>query len=333
MKAILFSDIHLGLSKDSPTFHKITLDFADWMVEEATKRGITELICGGDVFHHRKYIHLETNDVAWQFFDKLKDFNLRIITGNHDCFYLDNSFIHSMKLLTEWENITIYDNAPHYENIAGTTVGFMPWGTDVDEMQKCDVMFGHFEITGFQMGPAMICKKGMSATDLIKKSPLVISGHFHKPQTNEYKNGKIVYMGSPFQHNWGEKNQDKFIYELDFSDSTLTPIENTVSPKHLEIETKADVKKAAGNIIRVLTDDENSAIVKQLSDKVPLSMDVIVEDKEIKKAAETIKDFKGVDIKSGFEEVVDVLEGVTKDLKSKILATSIDYMEKAKQEI
>ena len=327
MKALLFSDIHLGLAKDSTIFHKISLDFADWLAEQATNRGITELICGGDIFHSRKYIHLMTNDVARLFFDKLKNFNLRIITGNHDCFNLDNSLIHSMALLREWKNISIYDK-PHYENIAGKTVGFIPWGTKVSEMLKCDVMFGHYEINGFQMGPASFCKEGMTATELLKKCPLIFSGHFHKPQKNEYKGGKIIYMGSPFQHNWGEKDQSKFIYEFDFKTLNLIDIENKVSPIHIEISDVSQLPLAEGNIVRVITDSKDSELLRKIICKKTITMDAIIEDKEIKKAAETIKDFKGVDIMSGFNEVLSAIEGPSKALKKKILAKVTDYKEK-----
>jgi len=326
VKAILFSDIHLGLSQDNPLFHQTTLDFASWMAAEATARGVDTLICGGDVFHSRKAIALSTIDVAYKFFEILKDFNVRIITGNHDCLYLDNSNVHSISLLKQWENISVYDE-PHYENIGGKMVGFIPWGTNVSEMLKCDVMFGHYEITGFQMGPAAFCKEGMTATDLLKKSPLIFSGHFHKPQKNTYKAGEIIYMGSPYQHNWGEKGQEKYIYELDFKTLELIDIENTESPKHVEISDAADIDLVDGNIVRIFADDKDSDLIELVKSKDTATVEAIVEDKQIKKAAETIADFKGVDFKSGFVEVTENIEGPSKTLKKKINAKVIDYLE------
>ena len=53
-----------------------------------------------------------------------------------------------------------------------------------------------------------------------------------------------------------------------------------------------------------------------------------MEDKAIQKATETIKDFKGVDILEGFEQVVEAIPSVPKDLKRKILKTAKDYHSK-----
>ncbi len=326
MKAILFSDIHLGLSRDSEHFYKTTLDFCDWMVSEAKSRNISTLICGGDVFHNRKAIFSPTLSVASEFFEKLVEFDVRIITGNHDCYYLDNSKVHSLALLKKWENIKIYDTLK-YETIDGHSVGFVPWGTTINEMQKCDIMFGHFSISGFHMNASRVCVDGMTVKDLLKKSALIFSGHFHKPQKQDYRSGTLVYMGSPFQHNWGEAGEDKFIYELDFETLKYTPILNTISPKHIEIKTKSDINLVDGNIIRVVAAKDDD-ILTLLSKKSPISSDIIIEDKILKLATKTIKDFKGVDIMDGFTEVVDTLE-VSKEIKTKILDRCKDLYQKA----
>lgn len=335
MRAILFSDIHLGLSKDSASFHKTTIDVAEWIKEEAEARGIDTLICGGDVFHNRKAVTLSTLEAAYKFFKILEDFKIKIITGNHDCFYLDKSDINSICLLKSWENIEIYDE-PHYENMGGKRVGFIPWGTEVKDMKKCDVMFGHYEITGFQMGPAMFCKHGMNATELLKKSPMVFSGHFHKPQVNDYKKGKIVYMGSPFQHNWGEANQDKYIYEFDFGSEDLEFIQNERSPEHITIKKDDDIDVLStltqNNIVKVITEDGSDldvkmkAIYSKYDDKPPMTF--LYEQDGIKKSAEAIDDFKTSDIVESFNEVIDTIEEIDDTLKDKIKAKCKDLYEK-----
>jgi DNA repair exonuclease SbcCD nuclease subunit len=327
VKAILFSDIHLGLSNDSPQFHEISINFAVWMAEQAKSRGIKTLICGGDVFHNRKAINLLTIEAATKFFNVLKDFDIRIITGNHDCFFLENSDVHSISMLKNWENISVYDS-PYYENFDGNVVGFIPWGTPVEKMQKCDIMFGHYEINGFQMGPKHFCEEGMTPAKLLSKCPLIFSGHFHKPQFNQYGTGNIIYMGSPYQHNWGEAGEDKYIYELDFKTKEYLKIENTISPKHITIKSKDEVKSAVGNIVRVLTDAEDSEVMKELAKVSILSVDTIIEDKEILKSAETIKDFKGVDPIEGAIEVADNIEGLTDVLKKKVISKMKDIYSK-----
>jgi DNA repair exonuclease SbcCD nuclease subunit len=319
VKAILFSDIHLGLANDSEHFHEIVINFAKWMAEQARSRNIKTLICGGDIFHNRKAINLLTIDAAFKFFNILDEFDVRIITGNHDCFFLENSDVHSISLLKKWKNISVYDT-PYYENFDGSIVGFIPWGTTVDSMQKCDIMFGHYEINGFQMGPKQFCEEGMTPANLLRKCPLIFSGHFHKPQINKYGTGDIIYMGSPFQHNWGEAGQEKYIYELDFETKEYEKIENTVSPKHVTVSTLDELNSAKGNIVRVVTDSAESDLMKQVSKVSTISLDSIILDKEIMKSAETIKDFKGVDPIEGSIEVANNIEGLTDELKKKVIS-------------
>lgn len=329
MKAILFSDVHIGLKNSSPEFHKIVLDFAKWMAKEANDRNIKTLIFGGDLFHNRKYVMLPSIQVAYEFFDILKDFEIHMITGNHDCFYLENSTINSLHLFKGWSNLHIYDS-PKYINFGSTKVGFIPWGIKPDEMEKCDVMFGHYDIVGYQMGTHSFCEHGIDPKFLLKKSPLIFSGHFHKPQSNSYKEGKIIYMGSPYQHDWGDAGQSKYIYEFDFDTKQYLSIENTISPKHIEITKKEDLKMSTGNIIRIVSDSPDSELMKEaskLNDAV--SLDVIVETKDIEKLKEIISDFKGVDIMDGIKEVVSKLEGVSKDMQKKIISKCKDYYEKS----
>lgn len=319
MKAILFSDLHLGLQSDSEKFHKISLDFAKWMANEARYRSIKTIICCGDVFHNRKSIGLATIKAAYEFFNTLKDFDIRIITGNHDCLYLENSEVHSISLLKNWKNISVYD-VPYYEIIDGHNVGFIPWGVTVNNMEKCDIMFGHYEITGFQMGPNAFCEDGMTATNLLKKSPTIFSGHFHKPQINKYKEGEIVYIGSPFQHNWGEAGQDKYIYELDFKTKNYEKITNTISPIHVEIKDKSDIDKAKGNIVRIISNPDDSEFIKAIDSVSTISVDVILNDSTLEKAAEIIKDFKGVDPIEGAEEICKTMEGMDDKTRKSVLS-------------
>lgn len=327
MKAILFSDLHLGLANDAPHFHDMSLKFAEWMSKEASSRGITTLICGGDVFHNRKSINLLTLDAASKFFDILKDFDIRIITGNHDCLYLENSDVHSISLLKKWPNISVYDT-PYYEIFDGTTVGFIPWGISPEKMQKCDIMIGHYEITGFQMGPKAFCEHGMTPAALLKKSPMIFSGHFHKPQLNKYNNGEIVYMGACFQHNWGDVGQDRYIYELDLKTKTYDKIINNISPKHIEITKQEDVKLAKGNIVRVITDSPTSDLLKSVSDIAPITLSSIIESKELLKSNETIKDFKATDPIEAAQEVANKIEGLSKDHNVKVIKKMKDILSK-----
>lgn len=308
-------------------FHKITLEFGEWMKSQAEELGITTLICCGDVFHNRKTIFNPTIKAATDFFDNLKDFDIRMITGNHDCYYLENSSVNSISMFRSWENITVYDS-PFYDSIDGKRVGFIPWGTTIEEIEKCDIMFGHFDIVGFQMG-AKFCDHGMDPEELIKRSPLVFSGHFHKPQVNVYKKGKIVYLGSPFQHDWGEAGQSKYIYDLDFSTSSYNLIENNISPKHIEVREEKDISLMEGNIVKIMSDSLDSELVKKASGLETLKSEVVIDkEKIISVNAESVEEFKAVDILESTKDFISNIEGTDEDMQSKIFKKFKDIYEK-----
>ena len=187
-----FTDIHLGIGQDSKNWHKTALDFAKWASEYYKENKIDEIIIPGDTFHNRSEISVETLTVAKEFFDYFKDFSaVYISTGNHDCYKKDSSDINSIKLLDGWNNIHVIDNDPlilntPYEN---KTVGIIPWGVDLQDFPKCDIMFAHLEINSFHIGPFKICEHGLSYKDLFKVSPYIISGHFHKRDHRKFEKG------------------------------------------------------------------------------------------------------------------------------------------------
>jgi DNA repair exonuclease SbcCD nuclease subunit len=78
----------------------------------------------------------------------------------------------------------------------------------------------------------------MESKDLFKKAPLIISGHFHKKDDRKYDKGRIVYLGSPYQHNFGDTGDSRGIYILDLKNKELEFIENNISPKHHKLSLK-----------------------------------------------------------------------------------------------
>ena len=61
-------------------------------------------------------------------------------------------------------------------------------GFDIEKLPESQYLFGHFEITTFKMNNYKICDKGVTPDDLLKKAPLVFSGHFHHENSRKYGN-------------------------------------------------------------------------------------------------------------------------------------------------
>jgi len=231
----VFSDIHIGLGQDSSTWHDIVLNFAKWVSKTYNKAGINDIIIPGDIFHNRSEISVNTLATANEFFDILKDFRIFISAGNHDCYYKDRSDVNSISLFGGWKNIVVVDKAPLLIQAGEKTISLIPWGTEIDDIPKADICFGHFEIQTFYMNSFKVCDHGIESSNLLKKSSFIISGHFHSKDERSYKNGKIVYVGSPYQQNFGDVDQVRGVYILDIESEKLEFIENKISPKHIKV--------------------------------------------------------------------------------------------------
>lgn len=262
-KIACISDIHLGVHQNSQEWHKYHLELAKWFRDSLTENSITDIIIAGDIFHNRHEVGVTTLHVAQEFFDILKPFNIVAITGNHDCYYRDNSKVNSIKVLQK-DNLTVYDTL-HVENCFNKKVAFCPWGTDLSDIPQCDVVVGHFEITNFKMANNHVCEDGWNSIDLLERCQKVITGHFHLRDERTYEDSKtILYLGSPLELDLGDRDTTKGYTILDLNNLTLKFIENTVSPKHVKIylsDLKAGKYKAAtlkgmikNNHIRLVVD-------------------------------------------------------------------------------
>jgi metallophosphoesterase superfamily enzyme len=59
-KIALFSDLHIGVHKNHPDWHKVSLQFGEWFVKDLTDRGIRDIVFCGDYFHTRHEIEQTT---------------------------------------------------------------------------------------------------------------------------------------------------------------------------------------------------------------------------------------------------------------------------------
>lgn len=321
-KVGICSDIHLGLHQASPMWHNIAIDFAHWFKDEMLSRGVKDIIIPGDVLHDRNEIPVPTLHYLPQFFEILKPFNIIITVGNHDCYYNNRSDVHSLLSLQGWDNITIIDQLTTFvaydKNIA-----FCPWHTAVSDIPESDIIFGHFDIQTFKMAGTRICDHGVNSQDLLKKAPLIITGHYHATQHRKYEHGEILYTGSPYEHNWGEANTPKGVYTLDLKNSELEFIENVISPKHKRIRlselvnvgrlTKGIKKEFEHNIIKFVIDidtpqAQTDALISKFSSLAPLEFTVEYENAPIYTIDEIKLEGLGVNVQDNIVQFVKTLE-------------------------
>jgi len=265
-KVALFSDLHLGIRGNSEEWHKIALDWADWIVADLSSKNIRDIFFLGDFFDNRSEISVQTLHVASEILDKFKDFNMIMIVGNHDAFYKNRSDVHSLGLMNGHKNITIVHKNLTIDEF-GKKMLFVPWNNELGGY-TFDYIFGHFEIQSFKMNNYKVCDKGMSVNELLNATKTVFSGHFHKRDSKSYNSGSIHYIGNTFPMDFSDVDDAKGYHILDIETGGLTFIENTVSPKFKKI--------VLSNIKQVKKEDIEGNIVK-------LVVDLEVDDKQLDK--------------------------------------------------
>lgn len=325
MKIGLFTDIHIGLEGNSEFFHIENIKLANWIKNEFSKQKVKDIFILGDVFHNRKQINLESLKNAYDFFAILQDFNIHILTGNHDCFYLDNSDVHSLSLLKGWKNISVYDSPTVLSNFG---ISMIPWGTLLEDIPEADYVFGHFEIAGFEM-QGTLCEKGLKGAELVKKAKRsVFSGHFHKPQIRNYGDKEVHYLGSPYQHNFGERDEDKYIYTLDLDTHDLESFTNTISPKHFYVkQDETNFGKFENQIIRPIitnpeTQEEFMTKLKSVAPSYIKDAEFIMEGDV--KLNETIEDFQMSVFSEDVKTFVGMMEVDSEEMRQKIIQQTIE---------
>jgi DNA repair exonuclease SbcCD nuclease subunit len=237
MKIAIISDTHAGARGDSSIFNEFFFKFWENVFFPYLKENNIQQVCHlGDVVDRRKFINYVTlNSWRKRFFDVLADNNIKmdVIVGNHDVTYKNTNEINSMQeLFDHYKNINVFIN-PVEREYDGTKVCLVPWinSSNYDltlqflNETKSEIVFGHFEISGFEMDRGNICHEGMDVK-LFEKFDTVLSGHFHHKSTQ----GNITYLGNQYEITWADYGDKRGFHVFDTETRELEFIEN---PYHI----------------------------------------------------------------------------------------------------
>lgn len=263
-KVCCISDIHIGVHRNMQSWHEITLEWSRWLAAELQNKNITDIIISGDFFHYRSEIAVNTLHIASDILDIWKEFNILILVGNHDAFFKNSSEVNSVAIFKGRDNVTIIDELTTIK-FGDKSLVFCPWGTTVNDIPKSDIVFGHFSIETFSETQYKTCDHGMRSQDLLKKSDLIITGHFHIRQQRDYKAGTILYLGNPYEMSFNDLNDQKGYYILDLITKKFDFYENNISPKHKKIRLSELVKHK--NINSHIREEIHNNIIKLIIDK------------------------------------------------------------------
>ena len=217
-------------------------------------------------------------------FDVLNESGIktRILVGNHCIFYKNTLQVNSPRLLLEhYDNVDVIDIPSEIGNIL-----YLPWITDSNYDESMDIIkstklkyvFGHLELSGFEMNIGHTIDKGMDSK-IFKKFKKVISGHYHHKSTT----GNIYYLGSQYELTWIDHNDQKGFHIFDNVTGELEFIENPVKMFHT-LKYNEDVKNVipdvGGKIVKVFAENVQKrklfdAYIEKLTEQNPFELKIV----------------------------------------------------------
>lgn len=235
MKIALLTDTHFGARGDSLVFFDYMMEFYDNVFfPYLEKNNIKTMIHLGDVVDRRKFINFNIlHGMKTRFLERLQDNEIEshIIIGNHDTYFKNTNSINSMDELVDFNHKyspNVY-SSPTTVNFDGTDICIMPWINSGNYLEckneiqntKANVLFGHLEISGFEMNKGVFCDDGLDI-NLFKRFDLVCSGHFH----HKSNNGSIHYLGNPYELTWIDYDDPRGFHIYDTETNELEFIRN-----------------------------------------------------------------------------------------------------------
>ena len=231
MKVAIITDTHYGARKGSKHLHDyFELFYKDIFFPSLEEHGVESVIHMGDAFDSRKSIDYQSLEWAKRVvFDPLSKYNVHMIIGNHDCYYKNTNDVNSPELLLQtYPNIKTYSKVSEIK-VGGLNILFIPWinaenyQSTVSSIKASSSVcaMGHLELNGFRAHRGHVMEDGMDC-ELFEKFSYVFSGHYHTRSDN----GKIFYLGNPYEMYWNDVNDDRGFHIFDTETLELTQINN-----------------------------------------------------------------------------------------------------------
>lgn len=187
----------------------------------------------GDLLDTKDIVRAQCLNAYYKYFSTSKLQHI-VLVGNHD-YTTSECKEHSLEPLKALKNVKIVDKPFRIQDIL-----FLPYYRDNNLLRQelykpggIKFVVGHLDIKSFDYGNGFISEEGMHP-DEFEQYKLVISGHYHKFQNTH----NILYLGTPFSHNFGEANQDKYLGIFDDEPLSFN-VFKTKFPSHVSVEINA----------------------------------------------------------------------------------------------
>lgn len=356
---ILISDIHFGVSSSSEEWQENINDyFQNWFIpyvkDELKKTPDAVICCLGDVYHDRKSIDIDVNNLCIDIFEQLAQIiPVYIINGNHDLSKKTNKGNSSLRSLGNIDNVTVIKEPTMLQFVEGrkniAKVAAIPYLGDCNDENKelvkfdkrADYAFMHTDISKMKFDNGMTI---VGAVDAEKFAGKVISGHIHKRQETD----KVVYVGSPYQMSRGDIDNQKGIYKLVLSTGEMIFTPNNYSPIFQKIDITNFLNFTDKERMDALKNNYTDIVIDEVNiDKYKMG-DVyeILNSCQAKRAQiQVIKSKTNIQVDENSEEhtelsmeelinsAIDQLADVDDEFKGKLKVMSAEYLKNAQSEL
>jgi DNA repair exonuclease SbcCD nuclease subunit len=252
----MYSDLHLRPERLDTC--KFVLDWIKDRVLKFPKNKKVIVVNGGDTFNTRGIIPTSCLDVASRCYIDWSEAGIDqwILVGNHD--QEDRAGeIHPMSIFKRF-GWTVVDR-PMIKN----DIALFPYmkkeaiekSLKSEELEGIKTAIVHWGIQGAKRNDWNVDTDGVPI-EWLERFDQVFSGHYH------YRNSiqNVHYIGSPFQHNFGEMGQEKGVLIFDTESKEISFEEITGTPKHYEVDVefkdgkklvKGDKEPSANDFVRI----------------------------------------------------------------------------------
>lgn len=333
MKIAILNDTHFGVRNDSPLFLDYFFDFFENQFFPYIKENdIKTVLHLGDFMDRRKFVNFNTlSSVKNRFFDPLAklDIDFHMLIGNHDTYYKNTNEINSPnELFSDFKFFTLYEK-PTTVTFGDLKIGMIPWICDNNKIEvldylntcSCDLICGHFELTGYEMSRGNEFMGGMS-DKCLKRFETVLSGHFH----NKSHNKNVKYLGTQYQITFADANETKGFHVLNTETKELDFIENKNKIFYVlnseDISSSDEFSHLEHKYIKLIVSSETNkkdidAIVSKIENSNPYDLNVL-EDFTSNNLDTTCVDLSKDTITIINEEIDNLENDVNKDLLKKL---------------
>ena len=356
---ILISDIHFGVSSSSEEWQENINDyFQNWFIpyvrNELKKTPDAVICCLGDVYHDRKSIDIDVNNLCIDIFEQLAQIiPVYIINGNHDLSKKTNKGNSSLRSLGNIDNLTVIKEPTMLQFVEGrkniAKVAAIPYLGDCNDENKelvkfdkrADYAFMHTDISKMKFDNGMTI---VGAVDAEKFAGKVISGHIHKRQETD----KVVYVGSPYQMSRGDIDNQKGIYKLVLSTGELIFTPNDYSPifqkiditKFLNFTDKERMDALKNNYTDIVIDEVNIDKYKMgdvyeilNSCQAKRAQIQVIKSKTNIQVDENSEEHTELSMEELINSAIDQLADVDDEFKGKLKVMSAEYLKNAQSEL